>query len=222
VKSRVALCLVLLTPALAPLGCAHHMGSKSAEGAMDALVEKQDAEPGQRPAEAFASRAVNGALTELSDPAQQERIDAVVGSAADALRTQLTQGLVEDLGKAGDGPLAQSLVALSERAAGSAARGAMTALLAKCDPEDPACLDRRVAELSRSAGAAFTEGVERSIHLPSLIVAFLGGAAVGLLLAAVWLLSRSAREHRHPRDDGRDRPERRRSFDTSPSISTSG
>ena len=219
-KSRVAFLLLLLL-VLAP-ACAHHMGGQTTKGALNAFAESVEAEPGQRPAEAIAGRAVNGALTELSQPAQQERLDAVMGGAADAFRSRIAEGLIADLGRAGDGPLADSMVATTERAAAGAARGVMTALLAGCDQKDPSCVDRRVSDLSMLAAVAFTDGVKRSLAVPALAIAFAAGAGMVLFLVGLWRLSRGAREPRDSRDDPRNRPERRRSFDTTnPSISTS-
>ena len=62
-----------------------------------------------------------------------------------------------------DGPLAQSIVALAERSATRATHGAMTALLAGCDPQNPTCLDRRVSDLSTRAAVAFVDGVKQSL-----------------------------------------------------------
>ena len=89
-----------------------------------------------------------------------------------------------------DGPLAQSIVALAERSATRATHGAMTAMLAGCDPQNPNCLDHRVSDLSTRAAVAFVDGVKQSLRSVALAVAFLAGAATMLLLGALWRLAR--------------------------------
>ncbi len=184
-RGRAWFCLLL-----ALSGCAHHVGRQTTSGALAELQEQVGAEPGQRPAEAVARRATNGVIDELSEPEQKERMDALMANAADSLRGALTRGLTGDLGTDGDGPLAQSLAATAERSAASAAHGAMTTMLAGCDPEDPTCLDRRVTDLSTRAAVAFVDGVKHSLGLAALAIAFGAGAASVLLLGVLWRLAR--------------------------------
>jgi hypothetical protein len=171
-------------------GCAHHVGRQSTSGALAELEAQVAPEPGQTPAEAVARRATNGVINELSEPEQKERMDAMMAGAADSFHGALTRGLTDDLGANGDGPLAQSFAALAERSAARAAHGAMTTMLAGCDPEDPTCLDRRVTDLSTRAAVAFVDGVKRSLGLTALAIAFGAGAASMLLLSALWRLTR--------------------------------
>ena len=208
-------CLALVT-----LSCAHRMGEQSTSGALSSFAAGVDAAPGERPAEAVARRAVEGAVTELSQPEEQARINAVMTGAADSFQSALTQGLTGDLGAHGDGPLAQSLAGTMERAAAGATRGAMETLLATCDPQDPHCLDRRISELSAQAATAFVGGVTRSLGLAPLVVAFAAGAGSVLLLGALWWLLRGGNEPRSTRRDRRagEAAAGRRPLETSPTT----
>jgi hypothetical protein len=200
------LCLLLVFASfLASPGCAHRAGSQSTAGALAAINRHVEPEPGQTAAETVARRATRGIVDELSQPSQRERIDEVVTNAADGFRGAMTEGLTDDLGADGDGPLAQSIVALAERSATRATQGVMTTLLAACDPQDPTCLDRRVADLSKSAAIAFVDGVKHSLRFPALAISFLAGAASILVLGALWRLARRTSDSGGSRSDKRGR-----------------
>jgi len=185
--------------------CAHRMGSQTTSGALSELERQVAPEPGQRPAETVARRATRGVIGELNEPEQKKRMDAVMTNAADSLRGALTQGLTDDLGDDGEGPLAQSITALAERSAARAAQGAMTAMLAGCDPETPTCIDRRVADLSTRAAVAFIDGVKRSLGFAALAIAFLAGAATVLVLGVLWRLARRSNDSGGSRSGKRGR-----------------
>src|SRR5581483_11859962 len=184
-------------------GCAHRMGSQSTAGALAEINRHVEPEAGQTAAETVARRATRGIVDELNQPAQRDRIDQVMTSAADGFRGAMTEGLTDDLGADADGPVAQSIVALAERSAARATRGAMTTLLASCDPQSPTCLDRRVSDLSTRAAVAFVDGVKQSLRSVALAIAFLAGAATVLVLAVIWRLLRrtsdSSGSHGHKR-----------------------
>ena len=199
---RVRLCLLLVFLSLLVLsGCAHRMGSRSTAGALAELDRRVEPEPGQTVAETVARRATRGIVDELNQPAQRERIDEVLTSAADGFRGAMSEGLTDDLGADGDGPLARSIVALAERSATRATQGAMTALLAGCDPQNPNCLDRRVSDLSTRVAVAFVDGVKQSLRSVALVVAFLAGAATVLVLGVLWRLARRTTDRGGSRSD---------------------
>ena len=190
-RTRLYLVTALFSPLFLGLpGCAHHVGTQTTSGALAELERQVAADPGQHPIEAVARRGTRGVIDELSEPEQKQRIGAVMANAADGFRDAITQGLTDDLGDDGEGPLAQSIVALAERSAARAAQGAMTTMLAACDPQDPNCLDRRVADLSTRAAGAFVDGVMHSLRFPALLLAFAAGAATMLLLGVLWRLAR--------------------------------
>jgi len=182
------------------------MGSQSTAGALAEINRHVEPEPGQTAAETVARRATRGIVDELNQPQQRERIDAVMTSAADGFRDAMTEGLTDDLGADGNGPLAQSIVALAERSATRATKGAMTVLLAGCDPQNPACLDRRVTDLSTRAAIGFVEGMKHSLAVPALVIAFLAGAATVLVLGVLWRLARRTTDPGGSRRDKRARP----------------
>ncbi len=202
--ARARLCLVS-TLFLVWCGCAHHVGSQTTSGALSELEQQIAAEPGQRPAEAIARRATKGVIAELNEPEEKERLDAVMSDAADDVRGAFTQGLTDDLGADGNGPLAQSIVALAERSAARAAHGAVATLLAPCDPESPTCIDHRLADLSTRAAVAFVDGVKRSLGLAALAIAFLAGAATVLVIGVFWRLARRTSDPGGSRSDKRGR-----------------
>jgi hypothetical protein len=207
---------------LASSGCAHRMGSQTTSGALAQVEEHVEAEPGQRPSETIARRATRGIIGELSEPEQQQRIGEAMTNATDSFRGALTQGLIDDLGTDGDGPLAQSIVALAERSATRAAHGAMATVLAGCDPQNPSCLDHRVADLSTRAAVAFVDGVKHSLAIPALATAFLAGAATVLFLGALWRLLRRSGDSSDSRSGKRGRaPTAPPAMDTRAPASTS-
>lgn len=211
VIERVWLCLLLaFLSVLAAPGCAHRMGSQSTAGAIAEINRHVEPEPGQTAAETVARRATRGIVDELNQPQQREQIDEVMSSAADGFRDAMTAGLTDDLGANAGGPLAQSLVALAERSATHATQGAMTALLATCDPQSPTCLDRRVSDLSNRAAVAFVDGVKQSLRSVALAISFLAGAATVLVLGTLWWLLRRTRDssgsHSHKRAPAPARP----------------
>jgi len=202
VIERVWLCLLLaFLSVLAGPGCAHRMGSQGTAGAIAEINRHVEPEPGQTAAETVARRATRGIVDELNQPQQREQIDEVMSSAADGFRGAMTAGLSDDLGANADGPLAQSIVALAERSATRATHGAMTALLASCDPQSPNCLDHRVSDLSTRAAVAFVDGVKQSLRSVALAVAFLAGAATVLVLGALWRLARRTTDRGGSRSD---------------------
>ena len=100
----------------------------------------------------------------------------------------MSQQLQLELGPEGSGALAKSLSALVQEMSSAAATGAV-AELSSADPECQGpnrkqCLDRRVYEISRIAAAGFTEGMESSLRIPSLVMAFAVGLLVALLAVA--------------------------------------
>jgi hypothetical protein len=199
----VRFCWFLLP--LLSCGCAHRVGSQSTAGALAEINRHVEPEPGQTAAETVARRATRGIVDELNQPAQKQRLDEVMANAADGFRGALSEGITGDLGTDADGPLAQSIVALAERSAARAAHGAMTTMLAGCDPQNPTCLDRRVTELSTRAAAAFVDGVKQSLRNVVLVTAFLAGAATVLFLSALWRLARRSRDPGGSRSDKRGR-----------------
>jgi hypothetical protein len=202
VIERARLCLLLW---LAVSGCAHGIGSRSTAGALAEINRHVEPEPGQTAAETVARRATRGIVDELNQPQQRERIDEVMTSAADGFRGAMTEGLADDLGADAGGPLAQSIIALAERSATRATQGAMTTLLAPCDPQSPTCLDRRVSDLSTRAAVAFVDGVKQSIRSVALAIAFLAGAATVLVLGVLWRLARRTTDPGGSRRDKRGR-----------------
>jgi hypothetical protein len=197
--------LLVLALFLATSGCAHQVGSRSTAGALAEINRHVEPEPGQTAAETVARRATRGIVDELNQPPQKQRIDEVMASAADGFRGALSEGITGDLGADADGPLAESIVALAERSATRAAHGAMTTLLAGCDPQNPTCLDRRVTELSTRAAAAFVDGVKHSLRNVVIVTAFLAGAATVLVLGILWRLAKRSRDPGGSRSDKRGR-----------------
>jgi hypothetical protein len=206
VIERARLCLFLVSVSfLASAGCAHRVGSQSTRGAMAEINRQVGPEPGQSAAETVARRTTRAMVDELNQPTQRERIDEILTNATDGVRGAMTQGLAEDLGADADGPLAQSIAALAERSATLATRGAMTTLLAGCDPQNPTCLDRRVSDLSTRAAVAFVDGVKQSLRSVALVIAFLAGAATVLVLGLLWFLARRTTDPSGSRRDKRGR-----------------
>jgi hypothetical protein len=73
-------------------GCAHHIGKKAGEGAIEALKKNP---PSEQPMRVAAGRAVEGAMDTLEDPAQQERLRAIIDRAVDAAVARSFQALAD-------------------------------------------------------------------------------------------------------------------------------
>ena len=71
----------LLAVALSGTSCAHHIGKKASQGAIQAFKEKP---PEEQPSRIIARRAIEGALDTLEDPEQQRRVRAMIDRAVDA------------------------------------------------------------------------------------------------------------------------------------------
>ena len=220
-RARLGL-LFVIAACLATSGCAHRVGSRSTAGALAEINRHVEPEPGQTAAETVARRTTRAMVDELNQPQQRERIDEIMTNAVDGFRDAVTEGLAEDLGPDAQGPLAQSIVALAERSAARATHGAMTTMLAGCDPQNPTCLDRRVADLSNRAAVAFVDGVKQSLRSVALAIAFLAGAVTVLVLGGFWRLLRrtsdSSGSHSHKRAPAPTRPP---ALDASATASTS-
>jgi hypothetical protein len=190
-----------LTIAVGALGCAHEAGKGATTGAIESLSQKSMAETGERPAELIAGRAVEGALTHLNDPRELAMLRRVVEQATTQAGQSLTTAAVEalaiNLGRMEAGSLGGSVTGLTERAGAAGARGAMRVVMPACDAEgDPGCLDRRVMELSRQAGAGFVAGVRGELSVMALVVPFLIGVGCAALVVLVVQAGRSSQRSR--------------------------
>jgi hypothetical protein len=96
--------------------------------------------------------------------------------------------MIDELGRTGDGPLADSLSATTAQVAGAMARGArgeLAPLFPECQGADAAgCLDRAVERVSRATSAGVVAGIREALGVWLLALAFGGGAF--LALALVW------------------------------------
>ena len=109
------------------------------------------------------------------------------------MEAALVSGFVNHLGSEGNGPLGRSVSATFEGAAASAADGVLNRLLPQCGPDDPRCLDRRLAEISQSLASGVVRGMRESIQLGLLIAAFLAGVVCATIVSLAVAL------HRRPR-----------------------
>jgi hypothetical protein len=210
-------------------GCAQHAGSQATSGALQSLSAGiREAEEDEQLSTIVAGRAVQGAVSKLSEPEQLAALRLVVGATTDAalarafaafleagpggvsplermgaamaggFRDTMVSGLSRDLGEAG--PLAASLGGTAYRTAARATDGAVERLFPGCRADDPSCLDHRVAALSREAAAGFGRGLRESLGLPVLVLAFLAGVVVTLMVMLTIRLEVRRREpHRTPR-----------------------
>jgi hypothetical protein len=200
VKTRRALsrCArgIAFVAALAGLhpACAERMGKKAAAGAVAELQRQSSDDPSKQAARVAATRAVEGAVETLDEPAQRARIDHMVSQAAAAAATvavqNATRQLVAELGADGEGPLAVSIARTGERvsaAAVSSVGSEIAALAPECAGPDPlGCIERRLQQTARSAASSFTTGVKETIGWQLLLVAFGLGAGGGVLGAWLW------------------------------------
>jgi hypothetical protein len=96
--------------------------------------------------------------------------------------------MVRQLGPQGEGALAGSLAATTERMSSSAAQGLqapLVELFPECvGPDRGPCLEQRVAALGREASRGITEGVREAVGPWPQLLAF----AFGFLLAVAALL----------------------------------
>jgi hypothetical protein len=156
----------------------------STRGALDSVLG------GQAPQDAGASGWGGG-----PSPWHFSPIGALGGGFSEGFAFGLSRQLQAELGPNGDGPLAQTLTRVVERASAAAVAGAAQQLApmtaAECAGMDnKKCADMRVYELSRSAADGFVDGLGAAIHLPLMILAFAGGLLTALLGALVFVVSR--------------------------------
>ena len=106
--------------------------------------------------------------------------------------------MIAELGQHGEGPLATTLANTGRTVSAAVVGSAMDELghaFPGCKgPDALACVDRRIRQMSRAAGAGFTGGVRDVIGWPMLAMAALVGLAVGLLAHWLW----SVRTHSRP------------------------
>jgi hypothetical protein len=118
------------------------------------------ARPGATPVEGFARQAAGGFARQMA----------------------------AELGRAGDGALAESLAATTEQVAGAMARGArgeLAPLFPECRGADSGrCLDQAIERVSRATAAGVVTGIREALGVWLLALAFGGGAL--LALALVW------------------------------------
>ena len=143
--------------------------------------------PEQQIARVAATRAVEGAVSALEEPAQRAIIQRLVNEAVSAAATlaveKATQQMLAELGPDGEGPLAVSLSRTGERVSAAAVGGVGSrdrALAPECVGPDPlGCLERRLQQTARSTAASFTAGVKETAGWQLLLVAFVLGAGRG-------------------------------------------
>jgi hypothetical protein len=195
--------------------CAHQAGRQATAGAMEHLTEQSEATPpDQRPSAVVGGRVVEAAVATLSEPTQVERLSRVMettaeragAQAGEAVTAAMLARLGEALGAHGEGPMGDQLVALAQNTARAAGGGVLDSLAPGCNRDDPACLEQRVSELSRRAGAGFMAGIKAELGLAALALAFVIGA---LVMAAVLLAVRMlGRARRAPADERARAPAR--------------
>lgn len=172
------------------------MGKRAGAGVVEAIKEQGSADPKQQIARVAATRAVEGAVSALEEPAQRAIIQRLVNEAVSAAATlaveKATRQMVAELGPDGEGPLAVSLSRTGERVSASAVGGVgseIARLAPECVGPDPlGCLERRLQQTARSTAASFTAGIKDSAGWQLLLVAFALGAGAALLGAWLWSL----------------------------------
>jgi hypothetical protein len=151
-----------------------------------------------------ASRAASGAMDALALPGGRGGRGAQEATPVEAIAEQASRAfsrqVVADRGPAGDGALATSLSAMTERMAGAMARGAqgdLAPLFPECRGADASgCLDRTVERLSRASSAGVAAGIRESLGVWPFVFAFGGGALSTLALAWAWGIYRARRPER--------------------------
>jgi hypothetical protein len=176
---------------------------RAAGGIMGALSQPEPLDDIQRIAAAVAAGTVSGASRAAAGTALRAGghggqgagsatpVEAVAEQAARAFSRQV----VADLGRAGDGPLATSLSAMTEQMSASMARGArsdLAPLFPECRGADAStCLDRAVERMSRASSAGVAAGIRASLGAWPLVLAFGGGAFSALAMAWAWAVYRA-------------------------------
>jgi hypothetical protein len=185
--------LAIIVLLMSPISCAHRAGEKATEGALAEVNRRaEEAAPGERPLEAAAGLAVEGALRHLSEPEQVAALERVVGAAAgeaaDQVTERMVQALLRELGSDGRGDLGRSIAATASYAATTAAVNTADGVLRRVLPDcgaDPECLDRRVEELSRRAGAGLMAGIKEPLGGLPTVLTFVAGLILGILLVTL-------------------------------------
>jgi hypothetical protein len=176
-----------------------------AEQAIEGSVAALDA-PAQRER---IQQVVNGAVAEAVTSALQvatkgpggERagvagepgvgpIALLVGQVARTAVDDAVRGLVADLGRHGEGPLAASLAGTGKNVSAAVVGSALDQLhdlFPGCrGPDAVACVNRQIASMSQSAAIGFSAGLRQTIGWALLIFAGLIGLLMGLLSHWLW------------------------------------
>jgi hypothetical protein len=189
---RPGLALSLLV-SLAAGGCARHAAGQATSAAMEKLGETATAgaPPGERPVAAATGRVVDAAVAHMQQPEQLAALEKIAAAtAAEVMKQSLRVATTSD--DRGKSPVADLAAAATD--------GALRRLFPQCSGDDPSCLDRRIAELSRQAAVGFTTGARDTLALPALLLAFIAGVvAVLLVLLGIssWQTRARARAEAH-------------------------
>lgn len=134
-----------------------------------------------------AQEAAASALRGLAQPGGPQS-GHMVSLVADHAAQGVVDALSRELGPSGDGPLARSLYATTERLSASALRGVQDVggVFPDCQgPERELCIERRVTDLSRAASVGVGEGLRGFLAVPSLVAAFLLGLIAALVFCRI-------------------------------------
>jgi hypothetical protein len=189
--------------------CAEHMSRNATAGAGNEFQRERaeaDKDKSKQVVRVAGTRAVEGAVEALDEPASRAAIqslikDAVAVATATAVE-EATKHMIAELGPEGHGPLGMSLARTGEHVSSATVGGIgaqLAGLFPECDgPDRMDCIDRRLQQTARTTAASFTSGVKESLGWQLLLLMFILGAAGGVLGAWLWSL----------------RPVRRREFRT--------
>jgi len=114
----------------------------------------------------------------------------LMGQVARTAVDDAVRGVVADLGRHGEGPLAASLAGTGKNVSAAVVGGALdqlNELFPGCrGPDAVACVNRQIASMSQSAALGFSAGLRQTIGWALLIFAGLIGLLMGLLSHWLW------------------------------------
>ena len=170
---------------------------RATEGALAALDAPEQRARLQQVIDVAVSQAVASAFRAAGDAtrggvagAAGQEVAFVMGKVARTAVDDALRGLVADLGRRGEGPLATSMAATGKNVSGAVVAGALdqlNQLFPGCRGADAvACVNRQIASMSQSAAIGFAAGLRQTIGWALLIFAGLIGLLMGVLSHWIW------------------------------------
>jgi hypothetical protein len=133
-------------------------------------------------------RAASSGISQGLTQSLANKDQTAVSPLAEALVASFSKELIAQLGPDGEGPLARSLAAVSEKLAASVVRGVRAEIAPECEGDDSSrCLDRRIQALGKATSAGLSAGASPTFGPYPIVIGFIAGLLSAGAIAAIAL-----------------------------------